>query len=519
VQTNADSGPGSLRAAITAAANGDTIVFDHRLDGQTIALSSGELAIGKDLTIVGPSADRLAVSGSMASRVFDIASGVSLVLARLMVADGLSDQGGGIQNAGTLTLQDVVLSGNEALGDSVTSGVGGGLFNEPGAALTATRCTFTGNQVVGGQGIGFGGGIYNLGVATVTGSAFTGNLAVGGQAGYGAGGAINDQNNATLTVSSSTFTDNQAVVGLSALPAAAGGAIDNEVGSALTVSGSTFARNSASATATDPTLAPKEFAAGGAILTFQGTLRLANCAFTGNQVTSSGYATGGALENQVCQASVTGCAFADNETQGVTGGGASGGALENYDGTMTLTDCTLVGNEARGGDWADGVKTGRFAEGGAILNDYGSTTTLIGCTVLSNLARGGDHGNNSGAPAPDSAFAGIAQGGAIFNYANVTLTIRDSTFMANEAVGGASAVGPGPQANGGAIVCDTNATLDVSGTVFTGNLVVGGAGAAGAPGGPGQRRRADQPVRLKRHPERLLAHGQPGARRPRRHRG
>ena len=48
VQTNADSGPGSLRAAITAAANGDTIVFDHRLSGQTVTLKSGELAIGKD---------------------------------------------------------------------------------------------------------------------------------------------------------------------------------------------------------------------------------------------------------------------------------------------------------------------------------------------------------------------------------------------------------------------------------------------------------------------------------------
>jgi hypothetical protein len=329
VHTNADGGSGSLRAAIAAAADGDAIVFDHRLVGQTIALASGELTIAKDLTITGLGADELTISGSMASRVFDIAAGASLVLARLTVSDGLADQGGGIQNAGTLKLRDLVLSGNEAVGDSATTGSGGGLFNEPGAALTITGCTFTGNQVVGGPGIGFGGALYNLSAAAVAASTFTGNVAVGGQAGYGAGGAINDQNNATLTVSSCTFRDNQAVAGLSALLAAAGGAIDNEVGSTLAVSASTFVGNSVSATATAPTLAPNEFAAGGAILTFQGTLSLTGCSFTGNYVSSSGFATGGALENQVCQATVTGCAFTGNETQGITGGGAVGGALEN----------------------------------------------------------------------------------------------------------------------------------------------------------------------------------------------
>src|SRR5262245_21293910 len=56
VRTTADSGPGSLRAAIAAAAGGDTIVFDRALTGQTIALMSGELGIARDLSIVGPGA-------------------------------------------------------------------------------------------------------------------------------------------------------------------------------------------------------------------------------------------------------------------------------------------------------------------------------------------------------------------------------------------------------------------------------------------------------------------------------
>ena len=41
VTTTADSGPGSLRAAIAAASDGDTIQFDAALNGQTITLTSG----------------------------------------------------------------------------------------------------------------------------------------------------------------------------------------------------------------------------------------------------------------------------------------------------------------------------------------------------------------------------------------------------------------------------------------------------------------------------------------------
>src|SRR5262245_54296020 len=50
-----DSGAGSLRGQIAAAASGDTIVFDGSLRG-TISLTSGELAISRNLTIQGPGA-------------------------------------------------------------------------------------------------------------------------------------------------------------------------------------------------------------------------------------------------------------------------------------------------------------------------------------------------------------------------------------------------------------------------------------------------------------------------------
>src|SRR5262245_12819801 len=73
----ADSGDGSLRAAIQAAeANpgADVIQFASRVHG-TITLTTGELDVRSDLTIDGPGADRLTVSGNDASRVFDVVGG------------------------------------------------------------------------------------------------------------------------------------------------------------------------------------------------------------------------------------------------------------------------------------------------------------------------------------------------------------------------------------------------------------------------------------------------------------
>ena len=46
-----DKGAGSLRDTITGAKSGDTIVFAPSLDGQTITLTSDELAINKSMDV------------------------------------------------------------------------------------------------------------------------------------------------------------------------------------------------------------------------------------------------------------------------------------------------------------------------------------------------------------------------------------------------------------------------------------------------------------------------------------
>src|SRR5262249_24339552 len=88
VTSLADSGHGSLRDAIAGAGNLDTITFDPSLRRGTITLTSGELLLNKNLSIEGPGADSLTVSGGGASRVFEVPQGWSVSLSGLTVADG-----------------------------------------------------------------------------------------------------------------------------------------------------------------------------------------------------------------------------------------------------------------------------------------------------------------------------------------------------------------------------------------------------------------------------------------------
>ncbi len=184
-----DSGAGSLRAAIADAHSGDTIAFAGEVNG-TITLKS-ELRIATSVTINGPGADRLAASGNDSSRVFEIAAG-TVAINDLTITAGqtVAGNGGGILiDAGaTLGLDQVVVSNNSAYADS------------------------SGNY-------GSGGGIENDGSLTVTQSSFTNNLASGGA--YAApitgaitegsvGGAINSEG-PSLTVTISAFTNNEAV--------------------------------------------------------------------------------------------------------------------------------------------------------------------------------------------------------------------------------------------------------------------------------------------------------------------
>src|SRR5262249_4198140 len=112
---------------------------------------------------------------------------------------------------------------------------GGGILNEAGATLTLRGVTLASNTATASSSSvrGFGGGLLNEGSATVLSCTFSGNEATGGGGGsfFGGseGGAIDNFGGATLTVTNSTFTDNQALPSDSS-SFGIGGAIENNAG-------------------------------------------------------------------------------------------------------------------------------------------------------------------------------------------------------------------------------------------------------------------------------------------------
>jgi hypothetical protein len=141
------AGDGSLRGEIAAAQSGDTIHFAGKLAGQTITLTSGELAINKSLDIEWLSAGNLTVSGNHASRVFDIQGAVTVTIGGLTIANGqmVDGGGGGIANEEGATLFVV----NDTFADNTAYGVGGGLWNDIGATVAVSGSTFVGNKAFG----------------------------------------------------------------------------------------------------------------------------------------------------------------------------------------------------------------------------------------------------------------------------------------------------------------------------------------------------------------------------------
>ncbi len=87
-----DSGKGSLRAAIVDAGNGDTVDFARGLHG-SITLAS-ELPVSGSVTINGPGANHLAISGDGGNRIFDISGSSSVTISGLTITNGLAVQGG-----------------------------------------------------------------------------------------------------------------------------------------------------------------------------------------------------------------------------------------------------------------------------------------------------------------------------------------------------------------------------------------------------------------------------------------
>ncbi len=194
----------TLLEAVNAAnrsASSATIIFAPGLSGMianTIVLAG--VQITRALTIVGPGARLLTITGNGSARIFNVASSATATISGVTLLSGntqttgLSDNSGGaVENFGTLALQNCTFVGN-------AGGSGGAVANLRG--LTVNNCTFDNNRSTG-----HGGALRNGGSLTVTNSTFYHNT---GQFSGAIASFASAAPNATATVTNCTVAANTA---------------------------------------------------------------------------------------------------------------------------------------------------------------------------------------------------------------------------------------------------------------------------------------------------------------------
>ncbi len=485
------SGPDSLAAAITTANDPlsnpghDTIQFAKGVRGE-IVLGS-ELVITDDLTIRGPGADKLTISGGDTSRIFsvlsaDLADPISVDIQRLEIAHGLASDAPGFPPE---------------------------------------------------FGFAFGGGIYNLGSeVSLDRVRMVSNVASGA---LGAGGAIANEFGGTLIVTHSELHDNTAT----GILIASGGAITYDIGPSLdgdgtpgqpviNISHSNFSNNRAIALVADPSVAGDfapfaGFAFGGAVSNLAGNATITHSHFDNNSVEGGsgasgnpgGFANGGAIYSddfspfdgvppvlgRDSSLTVSHSTFDGNGSTGgvgdtgLPGGVAAGGAISVsiafLEEAANIQHSLFVHNTATGGAGGAEGGAGGAALGGALSVLAGAEVSVANSRFSHNTAQGGD-----GAAGGDG---GSGTGGAIGLGRIVTavptplegllpsLAIRRSSITHNAARGGAGGDGGnGGNGNGGGLGVTQGASANVVGALIVRNQAVGGAGGADGNGGNGQ---------------------------------
>jgi hypothetical protein len=139
---------GSLRYAITNAANGDTITFGTGVTG-TINLTGALPDLTHSVSIQGPGANSLTVRRNIGGnyRILTVAAGATVSISGLTISNGYPTggvDGGGILNSGMLTVSTCTITGN------TVDSSGGGIANY--GTLLVSSSTITANN---------GGGIFN----------------------------------------------------------------------------------------------------------------------------------------------------------------------------------------------------------------------------------------------------------------------------------------------------------------------------------------------------------------------
>lgn len=242
--------------AISRAASGDTIQI-------AAATYQENLNIPVSLSLNGANPKTTIVDGTSTSNVFAVGAGISLALSNLTIQKGIGySGGGGVDNAGMLTVSNSIFYLNTALS-------GGAILNTGTAYISNTD--FFGNSPYFFGHSASCGAIDNRSAMSITTSTFDTNYA---QNNFTSGGAI--CNGGTMTITDSTFRNNSSSGNNSGL----GGAIYNYAG-VLSAANTTFSANAATTS-------------GGAVYSNGGTVRMSNSTIGTNPENIGG---GGALGN------------------------------------------------------------------------------------------------------------------------------------------------------------------------------------------------------------------------------
>jgi hypothetical protein len=384
VTSTADDGSaGTLRQAIAeanAATSPSTIDFQLPSMPATITLTRGQLSLSNKsaaITIDGPGADLLSISGNHLSTVMAVYSGVTALLSGLTITGGApsnNSEGGGLYIRGTLSLNNCTIAGNSS------NQPGGGLetVTPPGsgaASATLTDCTVSGNSSTQE-----GGGVSNYESAlTLINSTISGNAAAVAGGLWSSGGLPSYQGKSTLincTISGNAATGRGGAVSVTG----SGGGVYNT--NPVTLTDCTISGN----TATD---------GGGLYCKFVGRLALTDCTISGNMATDGG----GLYCKSGTTTSITACTISGNTA------GGNGGGVYVYSGqydiaNAALTDTIVAGNTGTGGSASDigGSGAGSGTSGSYNLTGTGGSGGLtaadhnllnIAAPALSALANNG----------------------------------------------------------------------------------------------------------------------------------
>jgi hypothetical protein len=259
--------------------------------------------------------------------VFEVAAGVTASLSGLTIANGLVSssslaEGGGILDAGSLTLTNCTVRNNQV----------------------SVSLTGTGTEDVYAR----GGGISSTGPLTLVGCTVSGNSATlsAGSIDYGnANGGGVYANGATVTVTNSTVSGNSSsgsFTGGSGGVDGYGGGLTCDLGT-LTLAGCTVSGNTVTG--------GNDVGQGGGVHGYQSTVTLSNCTIANNSaVCDSGMSFGGGVSDLSGPFSLTSCTVTGNAATSAAGTGSGGGLyFDGAAGSFQVDNTIVAGNSAATG--------------------------------------------------------------------------------------------------------------------------------------------------------------------------